>query len=149
MRKFTFVVMSILFIFCKLPLAFSADKVVVIPLGSSSNSIIGSWWMKETPQYDDIAVLTFLDSTHYFCGQYGDSSSEPIGTEDGMEHGTYTWNPQTGAYTAYFVRDDNGEWCLTDNDVGDGPESGIITVQGNTLTITDKHGSAELYRVTE
>jgi len=98
-----------------------------------------------TPQPDNIVVVTFLDSTHYFMGEYGDStlSGDPNGM-DGMEHGTYTWDANTGAFSANVTRDDNGEWGFSHPQ-----DPTTIVVQGNTLTLTDSSGTAVLYRVTE
>ena len=48
-----------------------------------------------------------------------------------MERGTYTWNPQTGAFTATTIVNTDGDWGLSN---GFPP---FVTVNGNTLTFSD------------
>lgn len=126
-------------------MVYAADKVIVVPLNHESNSIIGSWWLNETPEADNIVTITFLDSTHYILSECGDSSTsgDPNGT-DGIEHGTYTWNPTTGAFAVSVTRDDNGEWGFSHNQ-----DPTTITISGNTMTFTDQSSTVQLYRVTE
>lgn len=70
-------------------------------------SLIGSW-VAGTPGSANVAVLTFIDDTHYMIGNDEDDSDET--GEDGIEYGTYSYNAATGAVTATPGADTNGEW---------------------------------------
>ncbi len=69
-------------------------------------SIIGGWSL---PDGDGGSTVTFLPNGEYLFFRDGDSISIP-GAQDGMERGTYSWNPQTGALSAIVLVDTNGEW---------------------------------------
>ncbi len=140
MKKLTIYSLVLVGLFCWFSPTYAHNQAIVIPLGGTNNSIIGSWWTGTPPTNDDAIVLTFLNDTHYFFGQLGTTDS--VG-QDGMEHGTYSWNPSSGIFTVSVARDDNGEWGFSH------PQGTVtISVNGNTLTMTDNSGTFELTRVT-
>ncbi len=90
---------------------------------SATNPLVGSWYADSGN-----AVFTFLSDGTYFEAEK--NHNDPVGThQPGMERGTYTWNPVTGAFSFITVEDSNGDWGLSD--------SGIVnlTVAGNVLSI--------------
>jgi FG-GAP-like repeat len=94
---------------------------------------------------DGSAALVFLPNGYYVMAQDGDSTpaGDPNG-HDGMEWGTYTWNPATGAFTATTLVDTNGEWGLSDPQ---GPQTVTFSSDRRTLTFTDNSGSSSAPRV--
>jgi hypothetical protein len=82
----------------------------VIPrLFSAQNSIVGSWYGAD-PDGDDQLVFTFLADGTYLLADKGTPDSDG---QSGMEQGTYTWNPATGALTYSTLVNTNGEWGLS------------------------------------
>ena len=102
---------------------------------STPPSIIGGWVHLDTINNHDNVVFTFLPNGIYFFAQDGDSSYDP-GGQDGMERGVYSWNADTGVFSATALVDTCGAW---------GPD-GITSasVDGNTLTL---NGVFDLHRV--
>ncbi len=140
MKKLTIYSLVIVSLFCCFSATYAHNQAVIIPLGGTNNSIIGSWWSGDPPQADSVFVLTFLDDTHYFHSELDATGG---GGFDGMEHGTYSWNASSGIFTVSVTRDENGEWGLSH------PQGTVtISVNGDTLTMTDNSGTAELTRVT-
>jgi len=86
---------------------------------TGTSPIVGAWFLGNAAVANSSGVLVFLPNGVYFEAEDGDSSpvtGDPSG-QDGMEHGTYTWNPTTGRLTssrapAPYV-DTNGEWGLS------------------------------------
>lgn len=97
----------------------------------NANHLIGSWMGGQAGENNNLAVLTFIDETHYVVIQDGDSAQDPSG-QDGMEIGTYTWNPVTGDFAAQAVIDNNGEWGFSSLS-----QSATISINGNILTLND------------
>lgn len=104
-----------------------------------ARDLVGSW--RISPGLSQ-AVVTFLDNGTYHMGQVksDDGLPDPNGTP-GLEIGTYTWNPATGAFVATAAVDQNGEWGFSDPQ---GPMS--IVVNGDILEISD-NGIFELARI--
>lgn len=98
----------------------TANRIVRSP-----NTLIGGW----RGQGADIgAVITFIDNSNYIHSQYGSPAG---GGYTGIEVGTYTWDPTTGAFTSSVTRvDTNGTWGLS----GPPPPNPTVTVSGNTMT---------------
>ena len=100
-------------------------------LQNQFSSIAGSWFLTNG---GGKTLITFFANGDYVHAQSG--PLDPSG-HDGMERGTYTWNPTTGAFVSPCPTvDTNGEWGLSHQ--GSGVCSGtstIVTVSGNTLTI--------------
>ena len=66
--------------------------------------------------HDDSTTIVFLQNGQYFMAQDGNSiaatGGDPSG-RDGIERGTYVWNPTTGVITVNVAADTNGEWGLS------------------------------------
>jgi len=81
---------------------------------TGTSPIVGAWGSASAAA-DGPSVIAFLPNGVYFMAEDGDSTAatgDPSG-HDGIEHGTYAWNPATGVLTssttpAPYV-DTNGE----------------------------------------
>ena len=86
---------------------------------TGTSPIVGAWSFGNAALADSSGVVVFLPNGVYFEAEDGESSpvtGDPRG-HDGIEHGTYAWNPTTGLTTssrtpAPYV-DTNGEWGLS------------------------------------
>ena len=86
---------------------------------TGASPIVGAWSFGNPAVGNDSGVVVFLPNGVYFEAEDGDSTpatGDPSG-HDGIEHGTYAWNPTTGIITssqapAPYV-DTNGEWGLS------------------------------------
>jgi Ca2+-binding RTX toxin-like protein len=90
-----------------------------------SSAIVGTWY--HTDGEDHVSITFLVDGT-YVMAQ--DGPADPSG-QPGVELGTYTWDPATGALSTDALVDTNGEWgmshLLTE----------VAQVSGGTLTIDD------------
>jgi len=88
---------------------------VVCAPGLLSASIVGSYIIPdpEEPTHDNV-VIVFLPNGEYFFAQDGDPAVDPDG-QDGMESGTYTWDPDTGDFFVTTVVNTSGNWGLSDD----------------------------------
>ena len=89
-------------------------------------ALLGSWFAQNTTGPNFIVFTAMADGTFTISE---DGSSDPTGV-DGMERGTYTWNPATGAFTATVQRDTNNQ-----NGVSHTPGPLTLTVTGNSLDV--------------
>lgn len=82
--------------------------------GLLSASIVGSYTIAdpEEPTHDNV-VIVFLPNGDYFFAQDGDINIDPNG-QDGMERGTYTWEPGTGDFFITTLVNTSGEWGFSD-----------------------------------
>lgn len=107
----------------------------------NAQSIIGAWFIQNAGEAESDAVITFLADGTYTMAEEGNSTADPNGM-DGMERGTYRWNPTTRAFSSKTLVDTTGEWGLSD--------SGFISasVTNTKLTMVARDGTFELSRVT-
>jgi len=105
-----------------------------------SQAIVGSWFIKNAGEAQSTAVITFLPNGVYTMAEDGDSNLDPNGV-DGMERGTYKWNPSTKVLTKETLVDTSGEWGLSDS------EFKMVAVSRNKLTLTADDGEFTLDRV--
>lgn len=110
-------------------------------VASSTNLLIGAWG--EATESDNSVKMVFLPNGYYFMAQDGNSTAagDPSG-RDGIEWGTYSWNPATGAFTATPLVDTNGEWGFS-HPIG----AQTITISGDRLTLIGNAGEYALSRV--
>jgi hypothetical protein len=108
---------------------------------TAPSPIVGAWGLGNPAVADSSAVVVFLPNNTYFMAQDGDPTApgESCG-KDGIEHGTYSWNPNTGAFTSSrspspYV-DTNGCWGLSDVS-----GSGTVAVSPDRLTLTFTEGA--------
>jgi hypothetical protein len=132
-------------------LSLSGDTLTLIdPDGESSGSadftrvtgggaLIGAWYVGNpdtTGTTNDSGVLVFLQSGFngtVYSGNFFLARDLPAGDPDGadeIEHGTYTWNPSSGAFTfGSTLIDQNSETGLLSS-----PTVTNFTVSGGILT---------------
>jgi hypothetical protein len=117
---------------------------------TGTSPIVGAWSFGNAALADNSGVVVFLPNGVYFMAEDGDSTAatgDPSG-HDGIEHGTYAWNPATGALTssrspAPYV-DTNGEWGLSHISAS---AKFNVAADGLTLTLTDGTDTFPLARV--
>jgi hypothetical protein len=112
---------------------------------TGASPIVGAWLEGNPAVPNDSGIGVFLqDGTYYQAEESGAFG----GGRTGIEHGTYTWNATTGAFTssrspAPFV-DTNGTYGLSGVV---GPLTVRISTDGKTLTATDSTGTLNIARV--
>jgi hypothetical protein len=112
----------------------SSDGASLSRLISSTNPLVGSWTIGN-------AVVSFRGNGEYFMAEDQVPPGTP-GGQNGMERGTYTWNPLTGAFSSTALVDTNGEWGLSH------PRSAFnVQVNGNVLRLVDGQEVYDLDRV--
>jgi hypothetical protein len=116
----------------------------VITLGPAP-SIVGAWELYES-NGSNTNVLIFVDDTRYVVAHTNNSEPDAVigaTVPVSAEYGTYTWNPQTGVFTATALGQSDGEGGLSDP----GAEM-FIAVDGSNLTLSDSNGfSADLPKI--
>lgn len=124
-------------------------------VNTSENPLIGSWLYTSADTENGVLLaFVFTDDNHYFHMEYNtdpevNNSEEPAG----LEVGTYTlssWTTTTvngktqhsATLTPTVMIDLNGEYGLSDT----GSESALITIIGDTMTLTVADGAPEFIR---
>jgi hypothetical protein len=97
-------------------------------------ALLGSWFVQgNPPNPNSFIVFTAMADGTFVLSE--DGTNDPTG-RDGMERGTYTWNPATNAFTATVSVDTNGQIGLSHTNP---PLTAIVT--GNTVTFTETGGT--------
>jgi len=119
-----------------------ADGPVSFTRVAGASPIVGAWSYGNAARENDSGVIVFLPNGVYFMAEDGDSTpatGDPTG-RDGIEHGTYSWNPATGVLTSSRTPapylDTTGEWGLSH--VG---ANTTFKVSGDGLTLTLAEGT--------
>lgn len=97
----------------------------------SSNPIWGTWVLKEPGSQIATGIATFLADGKYMSGE---SQPADIDGQPGIEVGSYTFTPSTGAFNATIAVDTNGDWGTAN---GPGTAQNILTVSATTITTKD------------
>lgn len=100
---------------CIVPL--NANTTVSATFGPVAVSAIVGGWQIGSGAANDLSVVTFMADGTFVAAEDSD-------TLDGIERGTYTWDPTTGALTASLTVDTNG------------PSNGLSGLSALTLTVT-------------
>lgn len=90
------------------------DATITLTRVAGASPIVGAFGVGNV--HDGSSVTVFLPSGHYYHAQDGNAVAESGGDprgQDGIERGTYQWNPATGALTVAVGLDTNGEWGLS------------------------------------
>jgi hypothetical protein len=99
----------------------------------SSTDIVGGWSYTNGSTAGTVAgtinaeAFTFTSDGKYYHAE--DTRADTTG-RPGMEYGTYTWNPATGALSHTTIADTNGDFGLSQSICNK------AVVSGNTLTLT-------------
>ena len=107
-------------------------EVVTLNRVIGPSPIVGAWFKGNPAAPNDTLLLVFLLDNTYFMAQ---ADIPDAGGQTGIEHGTYTWDRASFAFTssrspAPYV-DTNGTWGLSDPG---GPVTVRISADGTTLT---------------
>lgn len=110
------------------------DEIVTLNRVIGPSPIVGAWFKGNPAAPSDSLLLVFLLDNTYYMAQ---ADIPDAGGQIGIEHGTYTWDRASLAFTssrspAPYV-DTNGTWGLSD--LG-GPVTVRISADGTTLTAT-------------
>jgi Ca2+-binding RTX toxin-like protein len=118
----------------RLTLTFSDDsKATLSRVSDGSNPLVGSWVVQDAGEANSTVVVTFLANGTFLVAEDGDPLADPSG-EDGMERGTYTWNPFTGALAVTVPTNTNGEWGFwPDTPANIRVDSDSFVVDGETI----------------
>lgn len=103
---------------------------------SPTNPMVGGWWIPVlTPAGVNEAgghvIAAFLPNGTFFMSQDGIADEED--GQDGIEYGTYTWNPANGSFNVNITTDTNGQWGFSHP----GPEPKITMGQDTNILILD------------
>ncbi|MEZ0275090.1 MAG: choice-of-anchor D domain-containing protein, partial [Roseimicrobium sp.] len=114
-------------------LTFHADvDVTATRVGNTTNPIVNTWKIKLGAENFADLVVTFLADGTYYLAEDGISGTEE--GQDGMERGIYSWNRETGSFSATAITDTNGEWGLSHANIQ------TATISGDTLTLVPATG---------
>ena len=106
---------------------------------AQSSDIVGGWRLTSNP--GDSAIFTFLSNGTYMQAEDQLPPGDPTG-QNGMERGTFNWNPISGAFSSVTLVDTNGQWGLS-NPMG--PLT--VSVNGNLMTVIDGAETSTFERV--
>ena len=101
------------------------DQTTFTRIEDPNQPLVGSWVLEEAN--GDVVVLVVLPGGHYMLADTwtGDATGFP-----GLEHGTYQWDPATGALQYQVIVDTNG-------DLGLSHDSGArLQLNGDTLVFS-------------
>lgn len=105
-------------------------------VSTTDNAIVGTWLVD---QEGDVSVFVFMADGHFTLAETGTPNDDG---QPGIEHGTYTWNAETGAITVdEMLTNTNGEWGISH----DAPLT--VAVEGNAMTMTFAEEAITLTRV--
>src|SRR6185436_1061623 len=115
----------------------SGETVSLTRIADEANPLVGTWHFADSLGE---TAITFLADGSYLLAEDGapDSSGQP-----GMEHGTYSWNAASGAFTSTTITDTNGEWGLSHSSITS------VEISGATLTVPDAGETIILTRVVD
>ncbi len=96
-------------------------------LPDANNAIVGAWEIQGLPN-EQRAVVVFLPGGHYVIADVTETVESTGG--NGIEHGSYTWNAETSAFTRQVISDTNGDWGFSDD------VTPTVEIDGDTMTLT-------------
>jgi pectate lyase len=92
-------------------LTIPGDTPVTSQRITSATPLVGAFGRANI--HDDSSLLIFLDNGYYFAASDGPTAPTTAAGRDGIEWGTYTWNPATGAFTATPIVNTDGSLGLS------------------------------------
>jgi hypothetical protein len=114
------------------------------------SEIVNGWWLEEpgvpgtVNEAGGLVGIVFLQDGNFLFAQDGDEELDDSGY-DGIESGTYVWDPVTGAITFNIDTDTNGEWGFSHG----GPNPTIrIDASGNFFVFDpdEDNGTVDAHR---
>jgi len=121
-----------------------ADCALTLPrIAGGPASVVGGW-VQGNPAADDSSALLWLlnDGTFFFV-----KDGPGAAGSDGIEHGTYTWDPITHVFTVTIsnpLDDTNGPGGLS---AQVGTRRFVLADDGLSATMSDDGGSTLMYRI--
>jgi hypothetical protein len=119
-----------------------AAAALLAVCSASAQALVGAWTYGNTasPTSTGTGAFVFMSNGVYFHME-SDNVDDAANGQNGMERGTYTWNPGTGLFTLNSLAvNTNGQWGLS---------HGLGVGNSFTLDVTgDTANSGQLSRVT-
>ncbi|MCO4757848.1 MAG: hypothetical protein KC477_07485 [Oceanospirillaceae bacterium] len=102
---------------------------------TDSPSIIGTWHMTEDAGEEGVHEVTLIFNTDG-TWSIDESLTNPLDEEhNGIESGTYVWNPDTGSVQFNIQNDENGWFGFSDDADESGSALGHITVSEDSIVV--------------
>ncbi len=121
------------------------DEVVVLQrVTDETNPIVGAWNLNQSPEsgVDGDAVLVLMADGKFLFAEENEADEDG---QSGIERGSFTWNGETAAFSAFnFDTDTNGTWGLSHPD---GQTFVSIIDYGWTLNYSDDFGGGTFNRI--
>ena len=83
---------------------------------TTGSALLGSWYAANPGGGTDQIVFTFLANGTFLIADKGTAARDPSG-QSGLEWGSYTWDASTGAYSATYTINTDGQWGLSNSGV--------------------------------
>jgi Bacterial Ig-like domain len=123
--------------------------VILTRVVDTANPLVGTWSYLMLNGVSPVGggtniTITFFTNGDYMMAQAMTPPFAQSGAMPGLEHGTYTWNPSTGAFATGGCPpiDTNGEAGFSHSVAGVcSAATGTMTVSGNTLATVDNSTS--------
>jgi hypothetical protein len=128
---------------CKTFVGLFGAAILFASGNSSAASIVGSWYLTNAGQAQSTVVVAFLADGRFMEIEDGNPVLDPSG-QDGVEKGSYSWNPITGAFSVNTIINTNGEWGLSTL-----PPGSTLTATTSSLTLNSSEGSFIIDRLVD
>lgn len=112
---------------------------------ATPGSLVGGWVFGDPTIDDGGGIVAFFPDGTFIFAEDGSSAADPSG-HDGVEGGTYTWNPNTGAFTANVTIDTNGGWGFSN---GPGSISRTFVLSQDELRLGFPGDRRQLLRIAD
>lgn len=123
-----------------LTISSAGNALSLTRVSATASPIVGGWRICDNAN-NNTGILVLLSNGIYFHAEVNDG--DPTGA-DGIERGTYVWNPGSGALTVTPIVDTNG--TLGGSDPVPGPDFTASVIGTKVLMIADIDSTA-LYRI--
>lgn len=111
----------------------AGGRITMSRVQDVQNPIVGGWGTGLNRDRSGFFTITFYSSGYYVHWQTPDPTPD---TKEGVEYGTYTYDPETRSLTSVALRDDNGTMGLCgdpESSIGGGLYRATLTVTNNLL----------------
>jgi hypothetical protein len=123
---------------------YDADgRMSITSIQPAAPSIVGSWYpdpSKNAIPAGLMLVFTFFADGTYVLADNGNTTAADPNGQPGIEVGSYTYNPASGAFSTSCPRiNSNGEWGLSHGRQGGvqgcSGTGGVVTIRGNAMAL--------------
>jgi cell wall-associated NlpC family hydrolase len=119
--------------------------IVLTRVTAAASSIVGGWVFGDPAVEDSGRIVAFFPDGTFMSAEDGSSAAHPSG-RDGVEGGTYTWSPDTGAFTINVTIDTNGGWGFSN---GPGSASRTAVLSPDQLRLGFSGDANQLLRIVD